>query len=105
MMSRRRDKVIIFILLTLLLGLQYPLWLGNGNLINVWRLKQEIREQKEQNTRLQERNRALTAEVLDLKQGQAAIEERARSELGMVKKDETFYQVIDPDEQQNPTQP
>jgi len=102
-MSRRRERVIIFILLLLLLALQYPLWLGNGNLINVWRLKQEIKEHKEQNTRLQERNRALAAEVLDLKQGQAAIEERARSELGMVKKDETFFQVIEPEEKQGTT--
>lgn len=75
--------------------LQYPLWFGNGGLFAAWELKREIAAQREENGRLRERNQALAAEVVDLKQGLAAVEERARVELGMIKKGETFYQVID----------
>lgn len=82
-------------LIALLVVLQYPLWFGTGGLFAVWELKREIAAQREENARLRERNQALTAEVVDLKQGLAAIEERARVELGMIKKGETFYQVID----------
>lgn len=59
------------------------------------RLQQAIEDQKAENKKLSERNEALSAEVKDLKQGYEAIEERARSELGMIKKDETFYQIVD----------
>lgn len=62
-----------------------------------WRIRQAVESQQEENARLQARNNALRAEVEDLKRGTAAIEERARSELGMIKKGETFYQVILPD--------
>lgn len=79
----------------LLIALQYPLWFGNGGVLAVWELKREIAAQREENARLTERNQALAAEVIDLKEGLAAIEERARIELGMIKKGETFYQVID----------
>jgi len=82
-------------LLALLIVLQYPLWLGSGGVLAVWRLKREVAEQRAENARLRERNHALAAEVVDLKQGLAAIEERARVELGMIKNGETFYQVID----------
>src|ERR1043166_7357588 len=75
-----------------LLVLQYPLWFGSGGVFAVWQLKHEIAVQRTENTKLKERNAALGAEVDDLKQGSAAIEERARTELGMVKKGETFYQ-------------
>lgn len=61
----------------------------------VWRLRDNIAAQKVENEQLRQRNLALEAEVRDLKQGMEAIEERARSELGMIKKDETFYQVIE----------
>jgi cell division protein FtsB len=82
-------------LIALVIVLQYPLWFGNGGLFAVWELKREIAAQREENGRLRERNQALAAEVVDLKQGLAAVEERARVELGMIKKGETFYQVID----------
>ncbi|HEX7045067.1 MAG TPA: cell division protein FtsB [Burkholderiales bacterium] len=82
-------------LIALLVVLQYPLWLGSGGVLAVWRLQREIAEQRAENARLRERNQALAAEVVDLKQGLAAIEERARIELGMIKNGETFYQVID----------
>lgn len=82
------------LLIALILALQYPLWMGNGSLVDAWKLRQERDAQQVQNNTLMERNQALEAEVNDLKQGLAAIEERARSELGMIKKDETFYQVM-----------
>ena len=62
----------------------------------VWRLKRSVEAQQAENQRLRERNQALAAEVMDLKQGQEAIEERARSELGMIKEGEEFYQIIKP---------
>lgn len=83
------------IFLVLLLLLQYSLWLGNGGLLRVWQLNQAVEEQKTENTRLKERNKALEAEVRDLKKGLEAIEERARTDLGMIKKDETFFQVVE----------
>ena len=91
-------KALIAILIVLLLMLQYKLWFGDGNMREVWRLQTAIEEQKQENDKLRERNTALEAEVMDLKQGLEAIEERARNELGMIKKDETFYQIVEPDE-------
>jgi len=82
-------------LLVLLLLLQYPLWFGSGGILAVWMLNREIDAQRAENARLAERNRILATEVVDLKQGLEAIEERARAELGMIKKGETFYQVIE----------
>ena len=89
-------RAIVYVLLAVLLLLQYPLWFGNGSVRSLWHLQREIETQKAENAHLKERNQALEAEVNDLKEGLAAIEERARNELGMVKKGETFYQVIDP---------
>jgi len=88
-------KWIIAILIIFLLALQYRLWVGQGSLAEVNRLQQTIDAQKAENKKISERNAALDAEVKDLKQGVEAIEERARSELGMIKQDETFYQIID----------
>lgn len=88
-------KWLATLLITLLLVLQYQLWFGNGGLLRVWQLEQRLEEQRVENRELDERNKALEAEVRDLKQGMAAIEERARSELGMIKKGETFYQVVE----------
>ena len=82
-------------LVLLLLILQYRLWVGEGSLGEVSALRQQVDKQRKENIRLMERNRALDAEVIDLKKGLDAIEERARNELGMTKKDEVFYQVID----------
>jgi len=81
----------------LLMWLQYKLWLGDGGIPEVLELEAEIETVQGEVNTLQERNRALNAEVLDLKKGIEAIEERARSEMGMIKKDEIYYQVIDRD--------
>jgi cell division protein FtsB len=82
--------------LVALLGLiQYPLWLGKGGWFRVWEVDQQIAAQREVNSKLKARNAALDAEVRDLKQGLDAIEERARSELGMVRQDEIFFQVLE----------
>ncbi len=89
-------KIAAYALIAILVLLQYPLWFGDGGVIAVWQLKREIAAQQKENEQLRERNRALEAQVNDLKQGLEVIEGRARSELGMVKKGETFYQVIDP---------
>ena len=89
-------RIVIGILVILLLLLQYRLWVGEGSLAEVNNLKQEIVTQQQKLEQLRLRNRALTAEVQDLKQGLNAIEERARSELGMIRKGETFYQIIEP---------
>jgi cell division protein FtsB len=75
--------------------LQYDLWVGESSLPDLWQLQQSIEQQRQQNQALKERNASLEAEVKDLKQGLDAIEERARSELGMVKKGEVFIQVVD----------
>lgn len=92
-------KALIAILIVLLLILQYKLWFGDGNMREVWKLQAAIEEQKKENEKLRERNAALEAEVQDLKQGMEAIEERARNELGMIKKGETFYQIIETEEE------
>ncbi|MCW9058076.1 MAG: cell division protein FtsB [Gammaproteobacteria bacterium] len=88
-------RYLFLVLLVLLLFLQFRLWVGEGSFAEVWRLNQDVAEQKLDNARLRERNEALDAEVKDLKQGLDAIEERAREELGMIKEDEIFYQIIE----------
>jgi cell division protein FtsB len=88
-------RVLLLLLALLLAGLQYTLWLGNGGHQEVAALRQQVATQQVENLRLQERNGALAAEVEDLKSGEAAVEERARSELGMVKPGETFYRVVE----------
>ncbi len=85
---------ISLILAALILLMQYPLWLGKGGWLKVWDLGQQVEAQKQINQQTQTRNAVLDAEVRDLKQGTEAIEERARSELGMVKRDEVFFQII-----------
>ena len=90
---------LLIILALVFAGLQYKLWVGEGSLAEVWHLKGAVEQQRGENAQLQERNRALDAEVQDLKQGLEAVEERARSELGMIREGETFYQVIEPKEQ------
>ena len=87
-------RAVTLILAVLLVLLQYPLWLGKGSWLKVWDLNRQVEEQHQVNQQTQSRNALLDAEVRDLKQGTEAIEERARSELGMVKRDETFYQFI-----------
>lgn len=89
-------KALTLIFVILIAALQYPLWLSKkGSWLTVWNLNQQISQQKEKNEQLKARNASLDEEVRDLKQGYGAIEERARSELGMVKQDEVFIQVLD----------
>jgi len=87
-------KLILFLVI-LLVYLQYRLWLGDGGLLELWNVHQEVEAQRDENARLRERNEALDAQVLDLKQGLDAIEERAREDRGMVKQGETFYQIVE----------
>jgi cell division protein FtsB len=89
-----RSPYWLFLVLLLLLGgLQYRLWVGNGSLAQVASLKQQIADQHTENEGLLERNRVLDAEVAELKKGMETVEERARHELGMVKQGETLYQL------------
>ena len=88
-------RVLTLSLVALIVLIQYPLWLGKGSWLRVWEVDQLIRAQRETNRSLQARNNALEAEVRDLKVGQEAIEERARSELGMIRQDEIFFQVLE----------
>ena len=94
-------KLLTVIMVFLLLLLQYRLWTGNGRLVEVNLLKDEMEKIENENENLKERNLSLTAEVFDLKQGHEAIEEIARSEMGMIKDGETFYQIIDNADQQS----
>lgn len=91
-------KWLIPLLVVLLVALQYRLWVGEGSLADVVRLKREVDVQALENQRLQQRNEILAAEVKGLKSGLDAVEERAREDLGMIKPGETFYMVVDPPE-------
>jgi len=88
-------RAVTLILAILLLLLQYPLWLGKGGWLKVWDLNRRVEAQQQVNQHAQARNALLDAEVRDLKQGTEAIEERARSELGMIKRDEVFFQILE----------
>jgi cell division protein FtsB len=77
----------------LILALQYPMWLGKGGWLQVRETDRQLALQKEANAKLKARNEALDADVRDLKTGSEAIEERARSELGMIRSDEVFFQL------------
>lgn len=90
------------LLFAILIGLQYRIWVGEGSVAEISGLKARIAEQHEQNQKLEARNEQLKAEVADLKQGLEAIEERARTELGMIKEGETFYQLVEPDKKETP---
>ena len=98
-------RLLIATLIVLFVVLQYKLWLGQGGFQDVRQLQQELVAQRTENEKLFERNRALQAEVDDLKKGLAAIEERAREELGMIRDDETFYQVVTKPKQDSATDP
>ena len=88
-------RVLLGSLIVLFILLQFDLWVGEGSLATVWQLEQAVDQQLAENKTLQERNSALAGEVKDLKKGMQAIEERARSELGMIKQGETFFQIVD----------
>jgi cell division protein FtsB len=87
-------KTLLVILVVVIAALQLKLWFGEGGYRDVQRLAERVEAQARENEILARRNAELQAEVEDLRQGLEAIEERARSELGMVKEDEQFYQVV-----------
>jgi len=88
-------KILRYVFVLLIILLVYPLLFGKGSWLRVWNVNQQVKQQEAQNLLDKQRNDALKADVRDLKQGNDAVEERARSELGMIKPDEEFYQVID----------
>jgi len=88
-------RILLILLLVLVLLIQYQLWVSDDGMREVWRLENAVRSQERENRDLEERNDTLEAEVADLKEGLEAVEERARSELGMIARDETFFQVVD----------
>jgi cell division protein FtsB len=90
------SRLLTLLLLGLLILLQIKLWVGDGGRQEVETLRQSVELQRMENAELEARNEALAAEVDDLKEGDAAIEERARTELGMIRPDEVFYRVVDP---------
>lgn len=87
-------RLIGIVLAALLLLIQYPLWLGKGGWLRVWELDKQVMAVQAKNNELKERNAKLDSEVQDLKNGTEAVEERARFELGMIKKDEIFVQIL-----------
>jgi cell division protein FtsB len=86
-------RFVMIVLAVVLVLLQARLWLSNGGLREAWRLEAEVARRTDDNERLAARNAALEAEVRDLKQGLAAAEERARTDLGMIRAGETFHQI------------
>ncbi len=90
-------RLLIIILIIVFMGLQYRLWFGDGSLSEVVQLSAELELQKQKMLELEERNRKLEAEVLDLQRGLDAYEEKARNDLGMIKKGETFFQIVIPE--------
>lgn len=93
-------RLIILCLAALLLLIQYPLWLGKGGWLRVWDLDQQVTAAQKKNDELKARNAKLNSEVQDLKEGTGAVEERARYELGMIKENEIFVQVLEPNGKQ-----
>lgn len=89
-------RLITLSLAVLLLLIQYPLWLGKGGWLRVWDLDNQVTAAQKKNEELKARNAKLNSEVLDLKEGTGAVEERARYELGMIKEGEIFVQILEP---------
>jgi cell division protein FtsB len=94
MIEFRRFRILPIILLILLVFLQYRLWFQSGGIFDMLRLKKQLVSETKQNDALKQRNQKLLTEVSHLQKNQDAVEMRARQELGMIKKDETFYQVV-----------
>ncbi|OGA19725.1 MAG: cell division protein FtsB [Betaproteobacteria bacterium RIFCSPLOWO2_12_FULL_63_13] len=89
-------RILAAVLAGLIVLIQFPLWLGKGGWLRVWDLDRQLQSRKDRNVKAQTRNAELDAEVGDLKQGLEAVEERARYDLGMIKQDEVFFQIVDP---------
>ena len=98
-------RTLASILTALIVLVQYPLWLGKGGWLRVWEVDRQLDAQRAKGEMLQTRNQALDAEVRDLKQGMDALEERARYELGMIKSDEVFFQIVEKNRGQSPISP
>ena len=94
-MTLGQFKLLPFLLLILLLFLQYRLWFEAGGVLDMLRLKKQLSQETQENAELKKRNDVLKHQVLYLQKNQSAIESRARQELGMIKKDETFYQLVE----------
>ncbi len=88
-------KIFIALIILLIIHFQYRIWIGDGSLAEIDAYQLRLDDLKKQAEEKRERNEALYAEVLDLRKGQEAIEERARDELGMIKEDETFFHVLE----------
>lgn len=86
---------IALILILIVIGLQLKLWSGNGSMREVDSLRVSVKKQADENARLLRRNQSLAADVIDLKHGDQAVEARARTELGLIKPGEVFYQVVE----------
>ena len=89
-------RLLAFALAALTVLIQYPLWFGKGGWLRVAELEREVQAQRDRNAALTARNAVMDAEVRDLKDGLDAVEELARFELGMVRKDEVFFQIVEP---------
>jgi cell division protein FtsB len=88
-------KILAGVLGALIILIQVPLWLGKGSWLRVWEVERQVEAARDKNGKLEVRNEGLAAEVKDLKTGTDAVEERARYELGLVRKDEVFVQIVD----------
>lgn len=88
-------RLFVACMILTLFALQYKLWLGDGSILEVRKLERKLAEQKKENKKLAARNRALAADVVELKSGEQALEEQARFELGMVKDGEVYYQIVE----------
>ncbi len=97
-------KVLWAVLVLILLGLQYRIWFGSGSLAEINSLQRRIAEQKSLNASMEARNKALEVEVKELQEGTEGFEEKAREEMGMVKKGETFFLYLAPGQDESTEQ-
>jgi len=94
-MLKKRLTIAPFLLIGLVIFLQYRLWFEPGGLLDMMRLKKQLAIQKQENDKLRKRNEVLLDQVHHIKKNKDAVESRARHELGMIKKGETFYQIVE----------
>lgn len=87
-------RLLKLIFIVVLIALQYRLWFGKNSLPDYWHLQSDVLRQAETNGRLMQRNQVLAADIVDLREGQEAFEERARNELGLIQPDETFFRIV-----------
>lgn len=88
-------RPIFFVLIIALVVLQHKLWLGDGNIIDWIKLEKKLEDHQKENNKLAARNKALEADIQELKSGDQGLEEQARYELGMIKTSEVYYQFVD----------